>query len=176
MQFHLGYVTETIWNHNFYLPLVCHLTSDLKVFIVYTRRSKCEKVASWRKWRLKFCLHYMLSHVVTQTRAFDRKGETTHLLISLVSSMFSVPWKIFFFDMSHHTWSISCACYTIIGTVFNHYDMNVLRHAKLTVWFTPRPGSWYQSSTTMQKCIKHAQGELILLITNPSSRHWFSIR
>ena len=39
MQFHLGYVTETIWNHNFYLPLVCHLTSDLKVFIVYTRRS-----------------------------------------------------------------------------------------------------------------------------------------
>ena len=36
MQFHLGYVTETIWNHNFYLPLVCHLTSDLKVFIVYT--------------------------------------------------------------------------------------------------------------------------------------------
>ena len=39
MQFHLGYVTETIWSHNFYLPLVCHLTSDLKVFIVYTRRS-----------------------------------------------------------------------------------------------------------------------------------------
>ena len=29
--------------------------------------------------------------------------------------------------------------------------------------------SWYQPSTTMQKCIKHAQGELI---TNPStSRH-----
>ena len=42
MQFHLGYVTETIWNHNFYLPSVCHLTSDLKVFIVYTRRSKSE--------------------------------------------------------------------------------------------------------------------------------------
>ena len=42
MQFHLGYVTETIWNHNFYLPLVCHLTSDLKVFIVYTRRSTNE--------------------------------------------------------------------------------------------------------------------------------------
>ena len=39
MQFHLGYVTETIWNHNFYPPLVCHLTSDLKVFTVYTRRS-----------------------------------------------------------------------------------------------------------------------------------------
>ena len=39
VQFHLGYVTETIWNHNFYLPLVCHLTSDLKVFTVYTRRS-----------------------------------------------------------------------------------------------------------------------------------------
>ena len=47
MQFHLGYVTETIWNHNFYLPLVCHLTSDLKVFTVYTRRSnRNEKIKS----------------------------------------------------------------------------------------------------------------------------------
>ena len=40
------------------------------------------------------------------------------------------------------------ACYTIIGTAFNHYDMNVLRHAKLAERFTPRPGSWYQPSTT----------------------------
>ena len=40
---------------------------------------------------------------------------------------------------------------------FNHYDMNVLRHAKLAERFTPRPGSWYQPSTTMQKCIKHAR-------------------
>ena len=42
-----------------------------------------------------FFLHYRLSQVATQTRAFVRKGETTHLLISLVSLMFSVPWKIF---------------------------------------------------------------------------------
>ena len=29
------------------------------------------------------------------TSAFVRKGESTHLLISLVSLMFSIPWKIF---------------------------------------------------------------------------------
>ena len=48
MQFHLGYVTETIWNHNFYLPLVCYLTSDLKVFTVYTRRSISHFHKNWK--------------------------------------------------------------------------------------------------------------------------------
>ena len=118
-----------------------------------------------------FCLHYTLSPVATQTRAFDRKGENNSS-----SHITGIPWCFLYlgrsFDMPHHTWSISCACYTI-GTVFNHYDMNVLCHAKPAERFTPRPGIWYQYSTTMQKCIKHAQGELI---TNPSSRHWFSIR
>ena len=37
-----------------------------------------------------FCLHYTLSQGATQTRAFVRKFET-HLLISLVSLIFSVP-------------------------------------------------------------------------------------
>ena len=47
-----------------------------------------------------FFLHYTLSQVAAQTYAFVRKGETTHLLISLVSLMFSVPWKIFWHAIS----------------------------------------------------------------------------
>ena len=48
-----------------------------------------------------FCLQYTLSQVATQTRAFVGKGETTNLLISLVSLMFSVSWKIFWYATSH---------------------------------------------------------------------------
>ena len=44
---------------------------------------------------------HTLSQVATQTHVFVGKGETTHLLISLVSLMFSVPWKIFWHATSH---------------------------------------------------------------------------
>ena len=48
-----------------------------------------------------FCRHYTLPQVGTQTRAFVGKGETTHLVISLVFLMFSVSWKIFWYATSH---------------------------------------------------------------------------
>ena len=79
------------------------------------------------------------------------------------------------FDMSHHTWSISCACYTI-GIQPLRYKRFV--SCKVCRKFHPKTRkctfnlqwSWnqlrYQPSTTMQKCIKHAQGELI---TNPTA-------
>ena len=62
---------------------------------------KLQAEITWMTF-VTFCLHYTLSQVATQTRTFVGKGETTHLLISLVSLMFSVSnWKIFWYATSH---------------------------------------------------------------------------
>ena len=54
-----------------------------------------KKVASWRFFFVTFCLHYMHSQGGDTTSAFVKKSKTTPLLVSPVSLMFSVSWKIF---------------------------------------------------------------------------------
>ena len=126
-----------------------------------------KKVASWRKW---YCNILPVLHTLTwcdTTSAFVRKGKTTHLLISLVSLIFSVTWKIFW-HASSHVEHFVCMLYNrystttiwtfcIVQSLQKDSPQDQERYSQLQ-W------SWYQTSTTMQKCIKHAQGELI---TNP---------
>ena len=123
-----------------------------------------KKVTSWRNYACNIlsALHAFTGCGTIST--FVRKGETTNLLISLVSLMFISLGRSS--DMPHHTWNISCACYTIsIQPLWykRFASCKVCRkiHSKTKKGTFNLQWIWYQPSTTMQKCIKHPKGELM---------------
>ena len=63
----VSYVTEMIWNHNFYLPPVRHLSSDLKVFPMDTLRSKTKKDAKMKRSTVAFQLSQSKNQFAVET-------------------------------------------------------------------------------------------------------------
>ena len=114
-------------NHNHQIPRQKCLHSPSSLYAEFgTRDFDCYYehltggVSSmWRKLQAEgndFCNVLPELHAFTgcdTTSAFDRKGKTTHLLIglSLISLIFLSLGRSS--DMPHHTWSISCVCFTI---------------------------------------------------------------